>query len=325
MNIFELKKSNEYEKIDPLFLFEELSKFIDQPISSIIKFFIRNHDDDYVSSRPETSFEFYEYDDILGFEEIYNYSSKKEYLMEIANGAKRVIETNGLWGLVKNGSELWELHNPFYFKRSEVKKFLNFYKMPLPPCITKKMVQSPSNDLYDKTLVNNIDEPTQNNDKLQEQINQLKQELERQKKVNDNFVTVPFYKDNDDFLKDYKQGKHHPTNDHEQELTAENKQLKINNQKLIEQLNEAKKEIEILKQPTDKNNQPESPKTINAQARFIKALLYITYGADIANNPRPSIDGASDDIRRDFEAKGLDANLPSGVTVKQWVDSVDLK
>lgn len=91
-----------------------------------------------------------------------------------------------------------------------------------------------------------IEESTQNNNELQEQINQLKQELDKQKKINDDFVVIPLYKDNEEFLKAYKQGKHHPNTMTDIDFTEEYNQLKIDNQKLTEQLNDANKKIEEL-------------------------------------------------------------------------------
>lgn len=92
-----------------------------------------------------------------------------------------------------------------------------------------------------------IEELEQDDNDLIQRINQLEQELEKQKKINGDYVEVPFYKTHEAFLEAYKQGKHNPTNDREQELTTENNQLKIDNQNLTEQLNDAKKEIEDLK------------------------------------------------------------------------------
>lgn len=66
-------------------------------------------------------------------------------------------------------------------------------------------------------------------------------------------------------------------------------------------------------------------KSINAQNKFIKALLHHYYGEDVANNPRPYIENKNGEIRKDFENKGLSSNLPNGVTVKKWVDSAELE
>lgn len=64
-----------------------------------------------------------------------------------------------------------------------------------------------------------------------------------------------------------------------------------------------------------------SKKTENAQAIFIKALLTVFYGEDVANNPRRHIDGTSSQIRTDLEAKGC--YCPSGVTVEKWLSGID--
>lgn len=289
-----------------------------------------------------------------------------------------------------------------------------------------------------------IKESLQNNSKLLQRINQLEQELAEQKKINDDFVVVPFYENSEEFLKAHQQGKNSPFNDdyfislkelintiteqyrldisetarilsiivrkynismYEYSLLSgvapfsEEYNLKakeilallaegicvattINNEnyrtsteewasfthrfplydkiainttiiqdtineeinkkqnniilpsaqlihnELQQELEQAKKEIDQLKNgmPQNLNNQPkkESPKTINAQSKFIKSLLYIHYGADVANNPRPHIENASGEIVKDFDAQGLSRELPSSLTVKKWVDSVEL-
>lgn len=67
--------------------------------------------------------------------------------------------------------------------------------------------------------------------------------------------------------------------------------------------------------------QKTSKKTENAQARFIKGLLMVCYGEDVANSPRKHIDGKTAQIRNDLESKGLDC--PSGVTVENWLSDID--
>lgn len=289
-----------------------------------------------------------------------------------------------------------------------------------------------------------IKESLQNNDKLLQRINELEQELAEQKKINDDFVVVPFYESSEEFLKAHQQRKNPAFKDdyfisikelintiteqyqlnisetakillitvrkynilmHEHSLSSgiapyseeynlKAKELlallaegiciatKINNEnyrtstdewgsithrfplydkivintvviqdsineeinkkqsniilpnaqsinnELQQELEQAKKEIEQLKngEPQNLNNQPkkESRKTINAQSKFIKSLLYIHYGADVANNPRPHIENTSGEIIKDFDAHGLSKELPSCLTVKKWVDSVEL-
>lgn len=154
-----------------------------------------------------------------------------------------------------------------------------------------------------------IEESNQDNSELLQRIKQLEKELEEQKKINSESIYIP------------------PLNIADTgNLVSENNQLKIDNQKLTKQLNDAKKEIEELK--NNNLNEPskkESPKTINAQAKFIKALLHHYYGENIANNPRPHIENNDGEIKRDFETQGLSKNLPTGVVVKKWVDSIELE
>ncbi|WP_234480043.1 hypothetical protein [Erwinia sp. S38] len=64
-----------------------------------------------------------------------------------------------------------------------------------------------------------------------------------------------------------------------------------------------------------------SKKTENAQARFIKSLLTVMYGEDMANSPRKHIDGKMAQIRDDLAAKDLPC--PSGVTVENWLSDID--
>lgn len=140
----------------------------------------------------------------------------------------------------------------------------------------------------------------------------LAKELEEQKKINSESVYIP------------------PLNIADTDnLVSENNQLKIDNKNLTEQLNQAKKEIEELKNNHSQNLndqlKKESPKTINAQAKFIKALIHHYYGEEIANNPRPHIENKDGEIKRDFETQGLSKNLPTGVVVKKWVDSIELE
>lgn len=155
----------------------------------------------------------------------------------------------------------------------------------------------------------------QNNNEYEQRIKLLEEELNKQKIINYNLEAT-------------KSSEQVSINDN-RDLTEEINQLKLDNQKLTEQLNEAKKEIEELKNNHSQNLndqlKKESPKTINAQAKFIKALLHHYYGEGIANNPRPHIENKDGEIKRDFETQGLSKNLPTGVVVKKWVDSIELE
>lgn len=64
-----------------------------------------------------------------------------------------------------------------------------------------------------------------------------------------------------------------------------------------------------------------SKKTGNAQARFIKNLLTVMYGEEIAGSPRKYIDGKMSQIKDDLAAKDLPC--PSGVTVENWLSDID--
>ncbi|EPJ4044316.1 TPA: hypothetical protein U6I39_003176 [Klebsiella pneumoniae] len=69
-----------------------------------------------------------------------------------------------------------------------------------------------------------------------------------------------------------------------------------------------------------------SSKTLNSQAKFIKSLLWIHYGEDVANNPRQHLEAKSSGsgvILSDFETYGLKA--PSGVTVDGWLKFIDVE
>ena len=74
-----------------------------------------------------------------------------------------------------------------------------------------------------------------------------------------------------------------------------------------------------------------STKSENQKSEFIKALLYIHYGADVAEKPRshvhdPNQSGRSRDgkIQKDFELHGLVKHLPSGKTLENWLKGIEL-
>ncbi|HBR5479340.1 TPA: hypothetical protein L9Y92_001653 [Klebsiella pneumoniae] len=72
-------------------------------------------------------------------------------------------------------------------------------------------------------------------------------------------------------------------------------------------------------------NKKSSSKTANSQAKFIKSLLQIHYGADVANSPRQHLErksSGSGTILADFEDRGLKA--PSGVVVDKWLKFIDV-
>lgn len=74
-----------------------------------------------------------------------------------------------------------------------------------------------------------------------------------------------------------------------------------------------------------------STKSENKQKEFIKALLHIHYGADVAEKPRlhiydPNMSEKSRDgkIQKDFELHGLAKHLPSGKTLENWLKGIEL-
>lgn len=74
-----------------------------------------------------------------------------------------------------------------------------------------------------------------------------------------------------------------------------------------------------------------STKSENKKNEFIKALLHIHYGGDIAENPRPHIydpnmseKSRNGVIQKEFELHGLEKHLPSGKTLKNWVTGIEL-
>jgi len=92
-------------------------------------------------------------------------------------------------------------------------------------------------------------------------------------------------------------------------------------------------ELEKLMADSDNQSSPSLPsvnkkvstKTKNSQAKFIKSLLQIHYGADVANSPRQHLEMKSSGagvILSDFENIGLKA--PTGVAVDNWLKFIDI-
>ncbi|WP_373778171.1 hypothetical protein [Glaesserella sp.] len=75
--------------------------------------------------------------------------------------------------------------------------------------------------------------------------------------------------------------------------------------------------IENKSNPPQIENKPH-PKTLNAQAEFIRNLLIMFYDETTANNIRKELDNPNSEIRQDFERKGL--QTPSGKTVDRWIN-----
>ena len=222
MDIFRKIKQEKYTLIDPIDLFTELSNLINEPITIVATAFIRlNNKKASVNIYP------YEYDPVNGIKK--SLQNHENFIEAIINGYERMIITDeiddywvGFWGLSKNGQLDYDINGirafkPFYFIREEVNDFLNLHSIPLPPCITKKVINHTNNDCVN------------NDNKHPQQLNQLEQKSEEQKKSNSKSVYILPLDITD-------------TGD----LTEEINQLKLDNQKLTEQLNEAKQEIEKL-------------------------------------------------------------------------------
>lgn len=83
-------------------------------------------------------------------------------------------------------------------------------------------------------------------------------------------------------------------------------------------INGGKEKIEPSKNPDEAH----STKTINKRAQFIKSLLRIHYGNEVAESPRRFLERKDSDISKDF--KDLNIIAPSGKAVQEWVKGVDI-
>lgn len=116
-----------------------------------------------------------------------------------------------------------------------------------------------------------------------------------------------------------------------------NEQLLTQNTQQAKTIELQREQIKQLENQLNKTNstileKAQSAKTNNAMSRFIKALLFVHYGADVAENPRKHI--AENDstqgtkysngkIQQDFDRLGYDVGL-SGRTLQNWLDGVPL-
>ncbi|MDT7097324.1 hypothetical protein [Citrobacter amalonaticus] len=73
---------------------------------------------------------------------------------------------------------------------------------------------------------------------------------------------------------------------------------------------------------TDVYTKKNSPKTLNLQAQFIKSLLHIHYGDDVAQSPRRFLEKKESEISMDFYKLGI--THPSGKAVQSWIEMVDI-
>ncbi|WP_269933939.1 hypothetical protein [Serratia liquefaciens] len=71
-----------------------------------------------------------------------------------------------------------------------------------------------------------------------------------------------------------------------------------------------------------KYNKEENTKTINLRAQFIKSLLHIHYGDDVAESPRRFLEQNDSDISSDFRRANI--KPPSGKSVQTWIEMVDI-
>lgn len=94
--------------------------------------------------------------------------------------------------------------------------------------------------------------------------------------------------------------------------------LFILNDDLEDFLNGKSKAEEIKQKLNQAQTQLPRPKTLNAQAEFIRNLLIMFYDETTANNIRKELDNPNSEIRQDFERKGLPT--PSGKTVDRWIN-----
>lgn len=103
--------------------------------------------------------------------------------------------------------------------------------------------------------------------------------------------------------------------------------------KLKNEVDSKNKLIEELQKQIEKNNKVKiSTASENKKNAFIKSLLLIHYNREVAENPRPHVYDPNDSnkskygvIQKDFDCKGLTKHLPSGKTLKNWVDAVELE
>ena len=97
------------------------------------------------------------------------------------------------------------------------------------------------------------------------------------------------------------------------------------------QLKKKDEEIAQLKLSLNNSSIKADTASNNKKNAFIKSLLPILYGEEVASNPRPHIydpnsseKGKDGSIQKSFELHGLDKYLPSGRTLNNWVKGIDL-
>ncbi|KFK93813.1 hypothetical protein [Serratia sp. Ag1] len=70
------------------------------------------------------------------------------------------------------------------------------------------------------------------------------------------------------------------------------------------------------------HNKEENTKTTNSRAQFIKSLLHIHYGSDVAESPRRFLEQNNSIIIDDF--RKMNIKPPSGKSVQAWIEMVDI-
>ncbi len=70
------------------------------------------------------------------------------------------------------------------------------------------------------------------------------------------------------------------------------------------------------------HNKEDNTKTINSRSQFIKSLLHIHYGSDVAESPRRFLEQKNSTIIDDF--RKLNIKPPSGKSVQAWIEMVDI-
>ncbi|HDR1923464.1 TPA: hypothetical protein QB653_001963 [Pasteurella multocida] len=109
-------------------------------------------------------------------------------------------------------------------------------------------------------------------------------------------------------------------------LQTENVELKSENKNLQERITELEKELQ------DRKNEEKNTQKIDKKNIFIKYLLAVNYGEDVANNPRSHIlendttqgvKYANGAIQKSFELKGYKVPV-SGRTLDKWTKDIKL-
>lgn len=117
-----------------------------------------------------------------------------------------------------------------------------------------------------------------------------------------------------------------------EELLAQNTQQAKTIEIQNNQIKALEKQAQQNQSKTNTVKSIQSAKSNNAMVRFIKALLTVHYGADVAENPRKHIAEfdssqgvkyANGKIQKDFDRLGYEVGI-SGRTLQNWLDGVPL-